>query len=113
MVKGMVKGKSRARSRARSRANRGKIEGKRETLVRLFMRAGIGLTDAERARIDACMDAEILDRSIDKVFGAKTAAEGTHLISPVHVTTNSSRSVRGDSLVHRGCSGGPGGVHAE
>jgi hypothetical protein len=38
-------------------------------------RAGIALTDAERARIDACMDAEALDRWTDKVFGAKTATE--------------------------------------
>jgi hypothetical protein len=53
----------------------GKIEGKRETLVRLFARAGIGLTGTERARIDACMDTETLDGWIDKVFGAKTAAE--------------------------------------
>ena len=53
----------------------GKLEGKRETLVRLFARAGIGLTDTERARIDTCMDAETLDGWIDKVFGAKTAAE--------------------------------------
>jgi hypothetical protein len=53
----------------------GKCEGKRETLLRLFVRAGIAPTDAERARIDACMDAEILDGWIDKVFGAKTAAE--------------------------------------
>jgi len=53
----------------------GKREGKRETLLRLIVRAGSALTDAERARIDACMDAEILDGWIDNVFGAKTAAE--------------------------------------
>jgi hypothetical protein len=39
------------------------------------VRAGIALTDAERARIDACMEAETLDGWIDHVFGAKTAAE--------------------------------------
>jgi hypothetical protein len=54
---------------------RGMLKAKRETLLRLFVRAGIALTDAERARIDACMDAEILDGWIDHVFGAKTAAE--------------------------------------
>ena len=54
---------------------KGKIEGKRETLLRLLGRAGIALTDADRARIGACMDAETLDGWIDHVFGAKTAAE--------------------------------------
>jgi hypothetical protein len=39
------------------------------------VRAGIALTDAERARIEACIDANILDGWIDRVFGAKTAAE--------------------------------------
>jgi hypothetical protein len=32
-------------------------------------------TDDERARIEACMDAATLDRWIDNVFGAKTAAD--------------------------------------
>ena len=53
----------------------GKVEGKRETLLRLLGRARLALTDTERARIEACMDAETLDRWIDDVFGAKTAAE--------------------------------------
>ena len=53
----------------------GKLEGKRETLLRLLVRAGIALTVADRARIDACMDAETLDGWIDNVFRAKTAAE--------------------------------------
>ncbi|HZF48953.1 MAG TPA: hypothetical protein VE093_09905, partial [Polyangiaceae bacterium] len=53
----------------------GKIEAKRETLLRLLGRATIALTDTERARIEACMDAETLDRWIDNVFEAKTAAE--------------------------------------
>jgi hypothetical protein len=57
----------------------GKIEGelkaKRETLLRLIGRVKIALTDTERARIEACLDAETLDRWIDNVFGAKTAAE--------------------------------------
>jgi hypothetical protein len=39
------------------------------------LRAGIALTDTERARIDAWTDAELLDGWIDNVFGAKTAAE--------------------------------------
>jgi hypothetical protein len=53
----------------------GKLEAKRETLIRLLGRAGIALTDDERARIEACSDAATLDRWIDNVFGAKTAAE--------------------------------------
>ncbi len=53
----------------------GLLKGKRETLVRMFARAGIALTDAERTRIDACADAETLDVWLDNVFGAKTAAE--------------------------------------
>jgi predicted transposase/invertase (TIGR01784 family) len=53
----------------------GRIEGKRETLLRLLVRAGIALTDAERARIAACIDANVLDGWIDRVFSAKTAAE--------------------------------------
>jgi hypothetical protein len=53
----------------------GKIEAKRETLLRLLGRSTIVLADTERARIEACMDAQTLDRWIDNVFGAKTAAE--------------------------------------
>lgn len=53
----------------------GRIEGKRETLVRLLGRAGITLTDAERALIDTCVDADTLDGWIVKLVGAKTAAE--------------------------------------
>jgi hypothetical protein len=54
---------------------KGKLEARRETLARLLVRAGIAATDDERARIEACMDAETLDRWIDNVFGAKTAAD--------------------------------------
>jgi hypothetical protein len=53
----------------------GKIEAKRETLLRLLARAGIALTDAERARVAACTSGEVLDGWIDRVFGAKTAAD--------------------------------------
>jgi PD-(D/E)XK nuclease family transposase len=68
MNEGMVKGRLEGMVK-------GRLEAKRETLLRLFVRAGIALTDAERARIDACMDTETLDGWIDHVFGAKTAAE--------------------------------------
>jgi PD-(D/E)XK nuclease family transposase len=54
---------------------KGKLEARRETLARLLVRAGIAATDDERARIEACMDAATLDRWIDNVFGAKTAAD--------------------------------------
>jgi predicted transposase/invertase (TIGR01784 family) len=53
----------------------GKLEGKRDTLLRLLSRAGITLTDADRARILSCSDPSTLDRWVDNVFGAKTAAE--------------------------------------
>ena len=72
MNEGMVKGRLEGRLEGMVK---GRLEAKRETLLRLFVRAGIALTDAERARIDACMDAETLDGWIDHVFGAKTAAE--------------------------------------
>ena len=53
----------------------GKVEAKHETLLRLLPRAGIALTDDDRARIDACTDTATLDRWIDNIFGAKTAAD--------------------------------------
>ncbi len=61
----------------------GKLEGerdgerkaRRDTLLRLLVRAGIALTDDDRARIQACADTAILDGSINNVFGAKTAAD--------------------------------------
>ncbi|WP_433930021.1 hypothetical protein AB3662_39625 [Sorangium cellulosum] len=53
----------------------GMLEGKRDTLLRLLARAGIGLTEDESARIQACTDVATLDRWIDNVLGAKTATE--------------------------------------
>jgi hypothetical protein len=50
-------------------------EGKRDTLLRLLARAGIALTDDERARIQACTEVATLDRWVDNVLGAKTAAD--------------------------------------
>ena len=52
---------------------KGKLEGKRDVLVRLVKKAGIGLSDEDRVRVDACTDLAILDRWIDNVLGAKTA----------------------------------------
>ena len=53
----------------------GKIEGKRETLLRQLARAELALTEDERARIQACSDAATLDRWLDNIIGAKTAAD--------------------------------------
>jgi hypothetical protein len=59
--------------------DRGKLEGrleeKHETLLRLVARAGIRLTEEDRARINACSDPATLDRWVDNVFVAKTAAD--------------------------------------
>ena len=54
---------------------RGAREGKRDALLRLLTRAGIPLTEDERARVDACADPATLDRWIDNVIGARNASE--------------------------------------
>ena len=71
-AEGEAKGKAEGKAEGKIK---GKIEAKRETLLRLLGRAGLVLTETERARIEACVDAEALDRWIDNVFGAQTAAE--------------------------------------
>jgi Uma2 family endonuclease len=53
----------------------GELEGKRDALLRLLTRAGIALEDGDRARILGCADAAILDAWLDRVMGARTAAE--------------------------------------
>jgi len=53
----------------------GKLEDKRETLLRLLARAGIAFTEDDRARVQACADAATLDRWVDNVLAAKTTAE--------------------------------------
>ncbi len=53
----------------------GQIKGLRDALLRLLTRARIALTEEDRARIHACTDAETLDRWIENVLGAKTAAD--------------------------------------
>jgi predicted transposase/invertase (TIGR01784 family) len=53
----------------------GLVEGKRDTLLRLLVRAGIALTEDDRTRIQACNDADTLDRWVANVLGAKTASE--------------------------------------
>jgi hypothetical protein len=53
----------------------GELKGKRELLLRLLERAGIGLSDGERDRILACEDSATLDRWAENVLRAKTAAD--------------------------------------
>ncbi|WP_437726398.1 hypothetical protein [Sorangium sp. So ce861] len=53
----------------------GELKGERDTLLRLLARAGMVLTEDESACIQACTDIATLDRWIDNVLGAKTAAE--------------------------------------
>lgn len=53
----------------------GFAEGKRATLFRLLGRAGIGLSDEDRARVVACDDVATLDRWCENVLGAKTIRE--------------------------------------
>jgi hypothetical protein len=54
---------------------KGKLRGTRSALVRLLASAKILLTKGERARVQACADPDTLDRWLDNVLGAKTAAE--------------------------------------
>jgi hypothetical protein len=53
----------------------GELTTQRNTLLRLLARAGIALTEEDRARIEACADPATLDQWIDNILGAKTAAE--------------------------------------
>ena len=53
----------------------GELKGKRDALLRLLTRAGIELSDDDRARIENCADAATLDRWVDNVLGAKTARD--------------------------------------
>jgi hypothetical protein len=64
MRKWMLKGK-----------HEGKHEAKREMIVKLALRAGIALTEEERARIEKCDDLATLDRWIDNALTSKTAVE--------------------------------------
>lgn len=51
--------------------DRGKLEEKRETLLRLLTRAGIPFTEEDRARVEACAEPATLDRWVDNVLSAK------------------------------------------
>ena len=63
------------RARGEEGVVEGKIEGKRDALFRLLGRAGIALSEDDRARVQACSNATTLDRWLDNVLGAKTAAD--------------------------------------
>ena len=69
--KGRAEG--RAEGEVKGRAE-GEVNARMSTLLRLLERAAIPLTDDDRARIQACTETATLDRWIDNVLGAKTAA---------------------------------------
>jgi hypothetical protein len=48
----------------------GELKARRDTLLRL-----LALTEEDHGRIQACTDAATLDRWIDNVFSAKSAAD--------------------------------------
>lgn len=53
----------------------GELKGLREALLRLLARAGIELSEDERARIQTCTASATLDQWIENVLGAKTAKD--------------------------------------
>jgi hypothetical protein len=53
----------------------GELTGKRDALLRLLARAGIAITDGDRARIQECSDATVLDRWLENVIGARTVTD--------------------------------------
>ena len=54
---------------------KGEAKGLRTALLKLVARAGPTLTEDERARIDGCDDPAVLDRWLDNLHEAKTAAD--------------------------------------
>jgi hypothetical protein len=53
----------------------GELKALRDALVRLLARAGITLTETDRTRVQQCTDAATLDRWVENVLGAKSAAD--------------------------------------
>lgn len=53
----------------------GRLDGTRRVLLRLLERKGIALGACDRDCVNACTDLAILDRWVDNVLGAKTAAD--------------------------------------
>ena len=52
-----------------------RADGKRDTLIRLLDRAGIAVSNNDRARIEGCADAATLDRWCENVLGAKAIGD--------------------------------------
>jgi hypothetical protein len=63
------------RELAEAKLVEGGVKARRDTLVRLLGRAGIAITENDLTRILACEDNATLDRWVDNVPGAKTAAD--------------------------------------
>ena len=75
-VKGKIEGKIEGELKGKIEGElKGKIEGTRGVLLRLLARAGIALSEDDRACVDACTDLPTLDRWVDNVLGAKSAAD--------------------------------------
>lgn len=55
--------------------DRGEIEGTRGVLLRLVARAGIAFSEDDRARVRDCADLATLNRWVDNIRDAKTAAD--------------------------------------
>jgi hypothetical protein len=53
----------------------GELKGARGVLLRLVAQAGIALSDDDRARVQACTELATLERWVDNVRDAKTAAD--------------------------------------
>jgi predicted transposase/invertase (TIGR01784 family) len=53
----------------------GELRARRGTLLRLLARAGLALSEDDRARVQACSDMGTLDRWIENIIAAKTAAD--------------------------------------
>ena len=54
---------------------KGKLEGKREVLLLLLSRLGLGLSQEDQARIAACTEMATLERWFVNAIGAKAAAD--------------------------------------
>jgi hypothetical protein len=53
----------------------GEREGRKAALLRVLDHVGITLTDRDRARIEACADPSTIELWLDRIIGARTAAE--------------------------------------
>ena len=75
-VEGKAEGKAEGKVEGKAEGKaEGEIKGRRDTLLRLLVRAEIALTDDDRALIQVCTSETTFDRWIDNVSGAKTAAD--------------------------------------